>query len=254
MQHSFHTEHWSGLLYEIAKLRAGRMLWSNIVSAYKPAAGKPDERHCETSEFNMTVFDPYVNLLRTQTEAMSHWADATPACSTLWQPFRKAGEFSERIAHNNSYYSRKNHISAGSRPGAGSYYIENLTESIANEAWKLFVEVESKGGYFSAVKKALYKSWLRNQVLKTKSCCKSQEVLLGTNQYQMLQTMKDAIEETAKACCGTSCSEEQGGNHSSFQSCEFEHFILLLKGSKKTKTFMLTYGNLAMRLIGLSFR
>jgi methylmalonyl-CoA mutase len=248
---------------EIAKLRAGRMLWSNIVSAYKPAstAAARMNVHCETSEFNMTVFDPYVNLLRTQTEAMSA---TLGGCHSLLvqpfdKPFRKAGEFSERIARNQQLLLKEeSYFGKVADPGAGSYYIENLTESIANEAWKLFVEVESKGGYFSAVKEGFIQKLVKESgAQKLKAVASRKEVLLGTNQYpNVTETMKDAIEETAKACCGTSCSE--GAEIETIvpfrAAAEFEALRLATeKAAKRPKTFMLTYGNLAMRLARSQF-
>ncbi len=106
--------------------------------------------HCVTSEWNKTVYDPYVNMLRTQTEAMSAILGGTDSLTV--EPFdiafRKPDEFSERIARNQQLILKEEaYFDKVADPAAGSYYIENLTNLIAEHAWKLFVEIEEKGGF-----------------------------------------------------------------------------------------------------------
>jgi methylmalonyl-CoA mutase len=147
----------SNYFFEIAKLRAARLLWSVILKTYKPVNVDCTkmEIHCVTSEWNMTVNDPYVNLLRTQTEAMS--AAIGGANSITVEPFdrifRKPDEFSERIARNQLLLLKEEaYFDKVADPAGGSWYIEKLTSLIAEEAWKLFIEVEEKGGFVAALK------------------------------------------------------------------------------------------------------
>ena len=160
----------SNYFLEIAKFRAARMLWANIVASYSPEClrdcdnkGKDNECRCaakmkihaETSSFNLTLFDAHVNLLRTQTEAMS--AALAGVDSMTVTPFDKTydapNEFSERMARNQQLLLKEeSHFDKVIDPAAGSYYIENLTVSIAKQAWDLFLTVEEDGGFYASVK------------------------------------------------------------------------------------------------------
>ena len=152
----------SNYFMEIAKLRAARMLWANIVKAYNPeknCAGKM-MIHATTSKWNQTVYDPYVNMLRGTTEAMS--AAIGGVYSMEVPPFDRSvetpTEFSKRIARNvELLLKHESHFDQVVDPAGGSYYIENLTQSIAAEAWKLFLEIEEKGGYTEAYKAGVIK-------------------------------------------------------------------------------------------------
>src|SRR5574344_2406930 len=159
----------SNYFLEIAKFRAARMLWANIVASYEPTClrdcdnkGENDECRCaakmkvhaETSTFNMTLFAAHVNLLRTQTEAMS--AALAGVDSITVTPFDKVyqnpDEFSERLARNQQLLLKEeSHLDKVVDPAAGSYYVENLTVAIAQQAWELFLEVEDKGGFYMAL-------------------------------------------------------------------------------------------------------
>jgi methylmalonyl-CoA mutase len=250
----------SNFFMEIAKLRAGRMLWATIVSEYKPSGNEATKMvvHCETSEFNKTIYDPYVNMLRTQTEAMSA---ALGSCHSLTvQPFDKVfrtpNDFSERIARNQQLLLKEeSYLSMIVDPGAGSYYIENLTDSIAREAWKLFVEIEEKGGYLSALKAGTIQSQIKASATeKSKAFANRREIFLGTNQYpNAAETMADAIE----AAVVNRPKAETGDVEpiQLFRGAEaFEALRLATeKSAKRPKVFMLTYGNLAMRLARSQF-
>ena len=150
----------SNYFLEIAKLRAARMLWANIVKGYNPeknCAGKM-MIHAETSRWNQTVYDPYVNMLRGTTEAMS--AAIGGVYSLEVTPFDRAfeapTEFAKRIARNvELLLKHESHFDQVVDPAGGSYYVENLTQSIAAEAWKLFIEIEEKGGYTEAYKSGM---------------------------------------------------------------------------------------------------
>ncbi|PWD99368.1 methylmalonyl-CoA mutase small subunit [Marinilabilia rubra] len=245
---------------EIAKLRAGRMLWAKIVDAYKPVGleVKKMHTHCETSEWNKTIYDPYVNMLRTQTEAMSATIGGTDSLTVapFDQVFRQPNVFSERIARNQQLLLKEeSYFSMIVDPSAGSYYIENLTDSIASEAWKLFVEVEEKGGYTAALKAGFIQAKVNETSDKRKKeLARRKDTLLGTNQYpNNLEAVSKEISED-KAFTDS----EEGNTVEPIQlyrgAEEFEALRLATeRATKRPKVFMLTYGNLAMRLARSQF-
>ncbi|MDA3930984.1 MAG: acyl-CoA mutase large subunit family protein, partial [Prolixibacteraceae bacterium] len=191
---------------EIAKLRAARMLWAKIVEAYEPKCNCCDSCSCggecedgicrcaakmrihsENTVWNKTVYDPHVNLLRTQTEAMSAVLGGTDSMTVL--PFNAIYEdstdFSERIARNQQILLKEEaHLDKIADVSAGSYYIENLTDNIATLAWELFVEVQEKGGYVEAFKAGFIQETIEATAAKLdKSIATRRENLLGTNQF-----------------------------------------------------------------------
>lgn len=174
--------------FEIAKLRAARLLWSVITSGFKISheSGKM-EIHCVTSEWNKTVYDPFVNMLRTQTETMSAILGGTDSLTV--EPFdivfRQPDEFSERIARNQQLILREeSYFNKVIDPAAGSYYIENLTNIIAESAWKLFLEIESKGGFLENLKSGLIQKEISKSADKRKSDLATRKmILLGTNKF-----------------------------------------------------------------------
>ncbi len=146
----------SDYFIEIAKLRAARIIWALIAEAYNA----PDknkfrmEIHSVTKVWNDSVADPYINMLRTQTEAMSAVLGGTDSLTV--NPFNTSGgapdEFSERIARNQQLILKEEaFFDKVADPSAGSYYIENLTTLIAENTWKLFIEIENMGGFISAL-------------------------------------------------------------------------------------------------------
>ena len=179
----------SSYFQEIAKLRAARLLWSAIMNSYLPGMTEPAkmEIHCVTSRWNKTVFDPYVNILRTQTEAMSAILGGTDSLTV--EPFdivfRQPDEFSERIARNQQLILREeSYFDKVADPSAGSYYIENLTALIAENAWKLFLEVEENGGFLESLKKGFVQGKIRESASgRLSDVAKRKITLLGTNLY-----------------------------------------------------------------------
>jgi len=173
---------------EIAKLRAARLLWSVVNRGYNPENEKITMNiHCVTSRWNKTIYDPYVNMLRTQTEAMS--AILGGADSVTVEPFdtvfRQPGEFSERIARNQQLLLKEeSYFDKVADPSAGSYYIETLTSLIAENAWKLFVEVEEKGGFLSCLKSGFIQDKVSQSASHRKTeTAKRRIIFLGTNIY-----------------------------------------------------------------------
>jgi len=143
--------------------------------------------HCVTSKWNKTIYDPYVNLLRTQTEAMSAILGGTNSLTV--EPFdivfRNPDEFSARIARNQQLILKEEaYFDKVADPAAGSYYIENLTSLLAENAWKLFLEIEDKGGFLSCLKSGFIQRILSESGTKKQSDIATRKTfLLGTNQY-----------------------------------------------------------------------
>ena len=251
----------SNYFLEIAKFRAGRMLWADIVNSYlaegdcKCAAQM--KIHAETSSFNLTVFDSYVNLLRTQTEAMSAAIAGVDSMTVV--PFDKAYEtpndFSERLARNQQLLLKEeSHFDKVIDPAAGSYYIENLTVSIAKQAWDLFLAVEDEGGFYAAVKAGKVQEAVNaSNKARHEAVAKRKEILLGTNQYPNFTELageKRPLE--AVCCCGSghhdTCEKDVPSLNFDRAASEFEALRLQTETSgKRPKAFMLTIGNLAMR-------
>jgi len=244
----------SNYFMEIAKLRAARLLWANIVKAFDAGCGDAAYMyiHGETAGWNMTVYDPYVNILRTTTEAMS---GAIAGVDSLWvRPFdtayRQPDALSERIARNQQIILREEaYMSKNIDPSAGSYYIENLTASVADHAWKLFLEIEDMGGYIVAMKKGFIQNQVKESAAKRRAAVASRkETLLGTNQFANTgELMKDQIRSYR---CAVSCNEEKMAEPlETFRLGEdFEELRLKTERSgRRPKVFMLTIGNLAMR-------
>lgn len=154
---------------EIAKLRAARVIWEVIADSYQPDNRNSFrmEIHSVTRKWNDKVADPYINLLRTQTEAMSAVLGGTDSLSVL--PFDisacQPDEFSERMARNQQLILREESwFGKVADPAAGSYYIENLTSLIADNTWKLFLEIEKAGGFLEALNSGFLKSRMENAI------------------------------------------------------------------------------------------
>jgi methylmalonyl-CoA mutase len=173
----------------IAGLRAARLLWSVIQKGFIEDENDISrmEIHCITGRWNKTIYDPYVNMLRTQTEAMSAVLGGTDSLTV--EPFdlvfREPGEFSERIARNQQLILREEaYFDKVADPAAGSYYIENLTSLIAEKAWQIFLEIEEQGGFLECLKSGLIQKKLGESAkARKKALSVKKEVALGTNQY-----------------------------------------------------------------------
>lgn len=241
---------------EIAKFRAARWLWAEIVSAY--GADKEAAKiysHAETTTFNMTVFDAHVNLLRSQTEAMSATIANVNSLTVL--PFdvtyKESDEFAERIARNQQLLLKEEcHFDRTTDPSAGSYYIENLTSSIAAQAWALFLTTDEKG-FYEALKAGDVQSAIKASAdTRFKAVATRRESLLGTNQFPNFtekagdKIIKDELSETSEA-------GELLSLPTTRLAAEFEKLRLQTERSGAPKVFMLTIGNLAMRLARSQF-
>jgi methylmalonyl-CoA mutase len=235
---------------EIAKFRAARMLWANIVKGYNPEKECSCKMfaHAVTSTWNQTAYDPYVNMLRGTTEAMSatlagvHSLEVLPFDYAFEQPT----EFSKRIARNvELLLKHESHFDQVIDPAGGSYYIENLTKNIAEQAWKLFLEVEDKGGYVEAYKAGFIVDKVKaSAAAKDKNIATRREILLGANQYPNFTEVADAavVAETVTR------PEAEGNVLTPYRGAmAFEAMRLGVdRSGKEPKAFMLTCGSLAM--------
>ena len=240
---------------ELAKFRAARMLWAQIVKQYEPKCDCACKMivNAVTSTYNQTLFDSYVNLLRSQTEAMSaalggvHSMVVVPFDATYEVPT----DFSERIARNQQLLLKEEcHFGEVVDPGAGSYYIEHLTDSLAVEGWKIFLKVEEEGGFLAAIKAGTVQDDINaTNVKRHGDAAKRKEFLLGTNQFPNF-TEKSEGKQAMSCACGCAHGNE-GAPFKSIEStrlaADFEDLRIHTENAKTPTAFMLTIGNLAMR-------
>jgi methylmalonyl-CoA mutase len=181
--------------FEIAKLRALRKTFALLLAEYNNHS--PVYIHAETAFRNLTVFDIHNNLLRTTTAAM---AATTAGCNSLVvKPFditcKEENEFSDRLARNiqlilksESYFDKVADVSAG------SFFIEELTEQIAEKAWEYFVEIEKEGGFVHALKSGTVQQRIKDFAsLQQQRFNEGKEILVGTNKFPDLKESKKDI-------------------------------------------------------------
>ena len=240
---------------EIAKFRAARLLWAQIVKQYEPKCDCACKMiiNASTSTYNQTLFDSYVNLLRSQTEAMSaalggvHSMVVTPFDA----PYEKATDFSERIARNQQLLIKEeSHFDRIVDPSAGSYYIEHLTDALAQEAWKIFLKIEEEGGFLEAVKKGIVQDDINaTNVKRHGDAAKRKEFLLGTNQFPNFTEKSEGKRAQGAACCchGDGCEPTFKKLETTRLAADFEDLRIHTEETKVPTAFMLTIGNLAMR-------
>ncbi|GHT54167.1 methylmalonyl-CoA mutase small subunit [Bacteroidia bacterium] len=259
---------------EIAKFRAARLLWAEIVESYKPTCkhdcpneGPNNQCRCaskmnifaQTSTFKQTVYDAHVNLLRTQTEAMSASIAGVNSLlvNTFDEAYKTPDDFSERIARNQQLLLKEeSHFDKVADVSGGSYYIETLTDSIAKEAWKLFTDTKAKGFYKSVLAGEIQNAVNASADKRFKALAQRREVLLGTNQFpNFAEVAGQKIVADTTTTCG--CSGNESGIptlNTKRLGDEFETLRLTTeKSGKEVKAFMLTIGNLAMRLARSQF-
>ncbi|MBO4487794.1 MAG: methylmalonyl-CoA mutase small subunit [Bacteroidaceae bacterium] len=241
---------------EIAKFRAARMLWAQIVSQYTDCKEAAKMHVCATTtSYNLTLFDSYVNMLRTQTETMS--AALAGVESIVVTPFDDTFEvptdFAERIARNQQLLLKEEcHFNKIVDVAGGSYFIEHLTDALAEQAWKLFLSVEEEGGLLKAAKEGKIQETI-NETNKTRhaNAGKRKEFILGTNQFPNF-TEKSEGKEPKTCCCQKEVCGCEGNPITAIKATrlasDFEELRLKVEKAKKVPVaFMLTIGNLAMR-------
>jgi methylmalonyl-CoA mutase len=245
---------------EIAKIRAARLLWSKIIKEYHPGCDCAYKIfiHSDSAIWNKSIYDPYVNMLRTTTETMS--AAIAGADSISVEPFdiayKETDDFSYRIARNQQLLLKEeSYMDKIVDPAAGSYYIENLTNSIAQYAWQQFLAVEEKGGF----RKSVDAGFIQDEVAKMaqqldQSIAQRRIHILGTNIFPNLN--EKGVDHIQDECCGYKkhccCHHEEQPElkvMKPYRGAEsFEQLRLATEHSAhRPKVFLLTYGNLTMR-------
>lgn len=256
----FHFATGSKYFMEIAKLRAARYLWAHIVKAYKPACDCKCKMniHAETSEWNKTIYDPNVNMLRTQTETMSAVLGGVDSFTV--HPFDYVyechpSELGERVARNQQLLLKEeSHFGKIVDVAGGSYYIEELTQNIAEAAWKLFLEVQEQGGYVEALKKGFVQAAVKATAqARDLAIAQRKENFVGVNQFPNFNekmeksicacvlepedhTAEDASIETLKPYRGTQA----------FEALRLKTDTYAAKNGRPV-VYMFPMGNLAMR-------
>jgi methylmalonyl-CoA mutase len=175
---------------EIAKMRAGRLLWSKIVKQFNPKDAKSMalRTHCQTSGWSLTEQDPFNNVTRTCIEAMAAALGGTQSLHTnsLDEAIALPTDFSARIARNTQLFIQKEtDITRAIDPWGGAYYVEHLTHALANRAWELIEEVEQLGGMTKAIEAGLPKMRIEEAAARKQARIDAgKDVIVGVNRYQ----------------------------------------------------------------------
>jgi methylmalonyl-CoA mutase len=176
---------------EIAKMRAGRMIWAKLVKQFNPTNEKSMalRTHCQTSGWSLTEQDPFNNVARTCIEAMAAAIGGTQSLHTnaLDEAIALPTDFSARIARNTQIYLQaETGITDYIDPYGGSYYVEKLTEELAEEAWKLIQEVEELGGMAKAIETGIPKMRIEESAARKQARIdSSQDIIVGVNRYEL---------------------------------------------------------------------
>ena len=175
---------------EIAKLRAGRLLWAKLMQQFNPANPKSLalRTHCQTSGYSLTEQDPYNNVARTTVEALAAVLGGTQSLHTnaLDEAIALPTDFSARIARNTQLYlQHETDVTHVVDPWGGSYYVETLTHELADRAWALIQEVEQLGGMAAAIETGLPKLRIEEAAARKQARIDAgKEVIVGVNKYR----------------------------------------------------------------------
>jgi methylmalonyl-CoA mutase len=195
---------------EIAKLRAGRLLWAKLIKEFNPTNPKSLalRTHCQTSGYSLTEQDPYNNVARTAIEALAAVLGGTQSLHTnaLDEAIALPTDFSARIARNTQLYlQHETDVTKVVDPWGGSYYVETLTHELADKAWALIQEVEELGGMAKAIETGLPKLRIEEAAARKQARIDSgKEIIVGVNKYQttekteveVLDIDNDAVRES----------------------------------------------------------
>lgn len=242
----------SNYFMEIAKVRALRFMWSKLVEAYEPKNIEVAKVfvHAETSNWNKTLFDPYVNVLRTTTESMSSIIGGIDSLTV--NPFNKSYQetdvISKRIARNTQIILKEEaYFDKVVDPAAGSYYIEELTSSLIDKAWELFLELDEKGGYYACIENGTVQGLVAEMAQKRDmNLASRREVLLGTNQFpntEELMTKEITLEKDVEVKNPMIQPIKRYRGAEAFEALRLD----VEKAEKRPAVFMFTYGNIAMQ-------
>ena len=176
---------------EIAKMRAGRMIWAKLVKQFNPEDEKSLalRTHCQTSGWSLTEQDPFNNVARTCIEATAAVFGGTQSLHTnaLDEAIALPTDFSARIARNTQIFlQEETKVTKTVDPWAGSYYVESLTDQIAQSAWKLIEEVEELGGMTKAIEAGIPKLRIEEAAARKQARIDSgQDIIVGVNKYRL---------------------------------------------------------------------
>ncbi|MGX7668217.1 methylmalonyl-CoA mutase [Flavobacterium pedocola] len=176
---------------EIAKMRAGRMLWAKLLTQFNPKDDKSLalRTHCQTSGWSLTEQDPFNNVARTAIEAAAAAFGGTQSLHTnaLDEAIALPTDFSARIARNTQIFlQEETKICKTVDPWAGSYYVESLTKEIADKAWALIEEVEELGGMTKAIEAGIPKLRIEEAAARKQARIDSgQDIIVGVNKYRL---------------------------------------------------------------------
>ncbi len=240
----------SNYFMEIAKLRAFRLLWATMLEQYQPKCNCAYKVRINSiaSTWNKTIYDPYVNMLRTTTEGMS--AAIGGADSIALQPFdvayKQEDDFSRRISRNvQVILKEESYFDKVVDPAAGSYYIENLTDSIAECAWNLFQSVEAEGGIVKMIENGSIKAAIEESCNKRNMDIATRRyVLLGTNQFP--NTNEQMLDKVVSCAEQTNAGLRRYRGAAAFEALRLETERFAAQNGRP-KVFLLKIGNLAMR-------
>ncbi len=244
----------SDYFLEIAKLRAARHLWAKIVESYEcqDSDSKIMFVHAVTSGWNKTIYDPYVNMIRTTTEAMSAIIGGIDVLTIV--PFdstyKSGDEFSYRIAKNQQLILKEEaYLDKVIDPAGGSYYIEKITENIIEKTWETFLLIEKSGGFVQSFKKNIIQTEIVNTAKKRNTDIASgRKVFVGINKYPdktKTAEINTGIIEQEKPCFNE-LEKNLLWNYRGVS--EFEHLRFSVETrSKQPVVFLLKYGDFAMQ-------
>jgi methylmalonyl-CoA mutase len=247
----------SDYFLEIARVRAARLLWSQMTKQYGcTEEGSKVFIHCVNSTWNKTIFDPWVNMLRSTTEAMSAAIGGADAVTNfpLNETYRDFDVFAERISRNTQIVLKEeSNLDKVVDPASGSYYIENLTDLLAKLVWEEFQKIEAMGGLL----KAFASGYIKQEVEKT---CNKRDMdiatrktsILGTNIYPNLnEEMLDEIKKEPALSHTGGLKLYRGAE--AFENLRLATEKSIEKGKKRPTVLLIGYGNLAMRKARANF-
>ncbi len=249
----------SNYFMEIAKFRVFRFLWSKIVNAYglESADNAKAYIYATNSTWNKTVYDPYVNMLRTTTETMAAVIGGVDSFSVLPfdSVFTTPDEFSERIARNQQLVLKEeSYFDKVTDPAAGSYYIENLTKELIDKSWQLFLEIDDAGGYIKAFEKGLIQKKIKDSAtLKNKKIATGKSAIVGVNKYPNITERLDKTDDESVLFPVDLSSEKSEAEPLVIYRGAMPFERLRYKTDRysdnnpRPVVWMFTYGNLAMR-------
>jgi len=254
--------------FEIAKLRALRLLWAQVVEQFKPANKESAKAYIlsTTSQWDTTIYDQHINLLRGTTKTMSAVLGGADVIETL--PFdvdcNGADEFSRHLARNTQIILKKeSYFDRVVDAGAGSYYLETLTDTLARDAWSFFQKIEEQGGYLKAIETGFLQASVNtSRAKKDKDVALRNRSMLGTNQFpnakeKALAQIKPVETVTVKASAGapaisvTPLPPYRGAEGYEKLRLGLERYVA--SGKRNPRFLLLEYGDLKMRKARVGF-